>query len=171
MITTYDGGTLEPAVLPARYPNLLVNGAAGIAVGMATNMAPHNLIEVAAAARHLLDNPGATLDDLMAYVPGPDLPTGGTIIGLDGIREAYATGRGSFKTRAKVSIESVTARKTGIVVTELPYLVGPEKVLEKIKDGKVQAAGAVIGAVMKAMQGKADAARVRELVLERAAAL
>jgi DNA gyrase subunit A len=122
-------------VLPAAYPNLLVNGAAGIAVGMATNMAPHNLIEVAAAARHLLENPDATLDELMAYVPGPDLPTGGTIVGLDGIRDAYATGRGSFKTRARVSVEQLSARRTGLVVTELPYLVGPEKVIEKIKDG------------------------------------
>ena len=134
-VPNYDNQLLQPEVLPAAFPNLLVNGASGIAVGMATNMAPHNLIEVAAAARHLLDNPDATLDMLMAYVPGPDLPTGGTIIGLDGIKDAYATGRGSFKTRAKVSIEPITARKTGIVVTELPYLVGPEKVIEKIKDG------------------------------------
>ncbi|KRF31230.1 DNA topoisomerase (ATP-hydrolyzing) subunit A [Yonghaparkia sp. Soil809] len=134
-IPNYDNQLVQPAVLPAAFPNLLVNGASGIAVGMATNMAPHNLIEVAGAARHLIENPGATLEELMAYVPGPDLPTGGTIIGLDGIKDAYATGRGSFKTRAKVSIEPVTPRKTGIVVTELPYLVGPEKVIEKIKDG------------------------------------
>jgi len=134
-VPNYDNQLTQPSVLPAAFPNLLVNGASGIAVGMATNMAPHNLIEVAAAARHLLDHPEASLDDLMAYVPGPDLPTGGTIIGLDGVRDAYATGRGSFKTRAKVSIEPITARKTGIVVTELPYLVGPEKVIEKIKDG------------------------------------
>ena len=134
-VPNYDNQLTQPSVLPAAYPNLLVNGASGIAVGMATNMAPHNLVEVAAAARHLLENPQADLDELMAYVPGPDLPTGGTIIGLEGIREAYATGRGSFKTRAKVSIEPITARKTGIVVTELPYLVGPEKVIEKIKDG------------------------------------
>ena len=85
--------------------------------------------------RHLLENPEATLDDLMAYVPGPDLPTGGTIVGLDGIRDAYATGRGSFKTRAKVTVEQLSARRSGLVVTELPYLVGPEKVIEKIKDG------------------------------------
>jgi DNA gyrase subunit A len=98
-------------------------------------MAPHNLIEVTAAAKHLLENPEATLDDLMAYVPGPDLPTGGMIVGLDGIRDAYATGRGTFKTRAKVSVEQVGPRKTALVVTELPYLVGPEKVIEKIKDG------------------------------------
>lgn len=134
-VPNYDNQLTQPSVLPAAFPNLLVNGTSGIAVGMATNMAPHNLIEVAAAARHLLENPDATVDDLMAYVPGPDLPTGGTIIGLDGIREAYATGRGSFRTRAKVSVEQITARKTGIVVTELPYLVGPEKVIEKIKDG------------------------------------
>ncbi len=134
-VPNYDNQLTQPSVLPAAFPNLLVNGASGIAVGMATNMAPHNLIEVAAAARHLLDHPEATLDELMAFVPGPDLPTGGTIIGLDGVRDAYATGRGSFKTRAKVSIEPITARKTGIVVTELPYLVGPEKVIEKIKDG------------------------------------
>lgn len=134
-VPNYDNQLTQPAVLPAAYPNLLVNGASGIAVGMATNMAPHNLIEVAAAARHLLENPDATLDELMAYVPGPDLPTGGTIVGLDGIRDAYATGRGTFKTRAKVTVEQVAARKTALVVTELPYLIGPEKVIEKIKDG------------------------------------
>ncbi len=134
-VPNYDNQLTQPEVLPAAYPNLLVNGASGIAVGMATNMAPHNLIEVAAAARHLLENPDATLDELMAYVPGPDLPTGGTIVGLEGIRDAYATGRGSFKTRAKVAVEQLSARRTGLVVTELPYLVGPEKVIEKIKDG------------------------------------
>ena len=134
-VPNYDNQLTQPSVLPAAFPNLLVNGASGIAVGMATNMAPHNLIEVAAAARHLLENPEATLDELMAYVPGPDLPTGGTIVGLDGIKDAYATGRGSFKTRAKVTVEQLSARRTGLVVTELPYLVGPEKVIEKIKDG------------------------------------
>jgi DNA gyrase subunit A len=131
----YDAQQQEPVVLPAAIPNLLVNGASGIAVGMATNMAPHNLIEVVGAAKHLLENPDASLDELMAYVPGPDLPGGGTIVGLAGIREAYETGRGSFRTRAKVRAEQLTARKTGLVVTELPYLVGPEKVIEKIKDG------------------------------------
>ncbi|WP_298228334.1 DNA topoisomerase IV subunit A [Gryllotalpicola sp.] len=134
-VPNYDAQLEEPEVLPSAIPNLLVNGASGIAVGMATNMAPHNLIEVVGAAKHLLENPQATLDDLMAYVPGPDLPTGGTIVGLDGIREAYETGRGSFRTRAKVRAEQVSARKTGLVITELPYLVGPEKVIEKIKDG------------------------------------
>ncbi len=134
-VPNYDNQLLQPDVLPAAFPNLLVNGASGIAVGMATNMAPHNLVEVVGAARHLLANPEATLDELMDYVPGPDLPSGGTIAGLAGVRDAYATGRGSFRMRAKVSVESITARKNGLVVTELPYMVGPEKVIEKIKDG------------------------------------
>ena len=134
-VPNYDNQLTQPEVLPAAFPNLLVNGASGIAVGMATNMAPHNLVEVIGAARHLLHNPNATLDDLMEFVPGPDLPTGGTISGLAGIKDAYATGRGAFKTRAKVTTESISARKTGLVVTELPYMVGAEKVIEKIKDG------------------------------------
>lgn len=134
-VPNYDNSLTQPEVLPSAFPNLLVNGASGIAVGMATNMAPHNLIEVVGAARHLLDHPDASLEDLMSFVPGPDLPTGGTIIGLEGIRDAYATGRGAFKTRAKVSVEAITARKTGLVVTELPYLIGTERVIEKIKDG------------------------------------
>jgi len=131
----YDAQLSEPEVLPAAFPNLLVNGSSGIAVGMATNMPPHNMREVIAAARHLLANPAATTDELMRFVPGPDLPTGGIIVGLEGIKDAYDSGRGSFKTRAKVSVESVSPRKLGLVVTELPYLVGPEKVIEKIKDG------------------------------------
>ncbi|MGQ0630369.1 MAG: DNA gyrase/topoisomerase IV subunit A [Sporichthyaceae bacterium] len=130
----YDGRESEPAVLPAAYPNLLVNGAAGIAVGMATNMAPHNLGEVIAAARHLIAHPKADLDALMRFIPGPDLPTGGTVIGLEGIREAYENGRGSFKIRATAHIEAVTTRQKAIVVTELPYGVGPEKVMARIKD-------------------------------------
>jgi len=134
-VPNYDNSLTQPEVLPSAFPNLLVNGASGIAVGMATNMAPHNLIEVVGAARHLLDHPDASLEDLMSFVPGPDLPTGGTIVGLEGIRDAYATGRGAFKTRAKVSVEAITARKTGLVVTELPYLIGTERVIEKIKDG------------------------------------
>ena len=129
----YDSRELEPVVLPAAIPNLIVNGATGIAVGMATNIAPHNLIEVVQALRHLIGHPKATLDDLMRFVPGPDLPTGGKIIGLDGIRDAYEAGRGSFKMRATARIESVTPRRKGIVVTELPYSVGPEKVIERIK--------------------------------------
>ncbi|QEW03184.1 DNA gyrase/topoisomerase IV subunit A [Microbacterium lushaniae] len=133
-IPNYDGQFQQPEVLPAAFPNLLVNGASGIAVGMATNMAPHNLIEVVAAAVHLLQHPEATLEELMEFVPGPDLPSGGIIVGLDGIRDAYANGRGTFRTRAKVSVESLGPRRTGLVVTELPYLVGPERVIEKIKD-------------------------------------
>jgi DNA gyrase subunit A len=133
-IPNYDGTETQPEVLPAGLPNLLVNGTAGIAVGMATNMAPHNLGEVVAAARHLIANPEATLDELMRFVPGPDLPTGGKIVGLDGIREAYETGRGIFRTRATARVEKVTPRKDGIVVTELPYGVGPEKVIARIKD-------------------------------------
>lgn len=133
-VPNYDGQFQQPAVLPAAFPNLLVNGASGIAVGMATNMAPHNLIEVVAAAIHLLDNPDATTAELMEFVPGPDLPGGGIIVGLDGITEAYETGRGTFRTRAKTSIESLGPRRTGIVVTELPYMVGAERVIEKIKD-------------------------------------
>lgn len=146
MVPNYDDQLLQPEVLPAAYPNLLVNGASGIAVGMATNIAPHNMGEVIAAARHLLDNPGATVEDLMRFVPGPDLPGGGRIVGLDGIRDAYRTGRGSFRTRATVRIENVTPRRKGIVVTELPYLVGPEKVISKLKT-QVQA---------KKLQGIAD---------------
>ncbi|WP_153396475.1 DNA gyrase/topoisomerase IV subunit A [Ornithinicoccus halotolerans] len=132
-VPNYDDQLFQPDVLPAAFPNLLVNGASGIAVGMATNMPPHNLTEVIGAARHLIAHPEATLDDLMRFVPGPDLPLGGRIVGLDGIRDAYETGRGSFRTRATARVENVTPRKKGIVVTELPYLVGPEKVIEKVK--------------------------------------
>ena len=130
----YDDRELEPEVLPAAFPNLLVNGAAGIAVGMATNMPPHNLVEVVSAARHLLKHPGAGLDDLMRFIPGPDLPTGGKIVGLDGVREAYESGRGTFRTRAAARVENVTPRRKGIVVTELPWGVGPERVKEKIAE-------------------------------------
>jgi DNA gyrase subunit A len=130
----YDGQETEPSVLPSAFPNLLVNGASGIAVGMATNMAPHNLVEVVAAARHLIKKPEASLDDLMRFIPGPDLPTGGKIVGLDGIRDAYETGRGVFRIRATAKVTDVRARRRGIVVTELPYGVGPEKVIGKIKD-------------------------------------
>ena len=133
-VDNYDGSLQQPEVLPAAYPNLLVNGASGIAVGMATNMAPHNLAEVVAAARHLLRHPQATTADLGRFVPGPDFPTGGIVVGLDGVREAYETGRGSFRVRGRVQVESVTARRKGLVVTELPYGVGPERLIEKIKD-------------------------------------
>lgn len=142
----YDGQEKEPVALPAAYPNLLVNGSSGIAVGMATNMPPHNLSEVIAAARHLIKYPGADLETLMKHIPGPDLPTGGRIVGLSGIRDAYETGRGTFKMRATVAVEAVTARRKGLVVTELPFSVGPEKVISKIKD--------LVGS--KKLQGIAD---------------
>ncbi len=130
----YDGRETEPQVLPAAIPNLLVNGASGIAVGMATTLVPHNLGEVLNGARHLLARPDASLDEIMTLIPGPDLPGGGVITGLDGIREAYESGRGSFRVRARTRIEQVTPRKRGIVVTELPYNVGPERVIDRIKD-------------------------------------
>ena len=131
----YDNKLKEPTVLPAAIPNLLVNGGSGIAVGMATNMATHNLGEVINAAKHLMAHPDATLEELMRYVPGPDWPGGGIIIGRDGIREAYASGRGTLTTRSATHIENVTARKKAIVVTELPFMVGPERVLERISEG------------------------------------
>lgn len=142
----YDGQEMEPVTLPAAYPNLLVNGSSGIAVGMATNMPPHNLGEVIAAARHLIKHPGADLETLMRFVPGPDLPTGGRIVGLAGVRDAYETGRGTFKIRATVAVEDTSPRRKGLVVTELPFTVGPEKVIAKIKD--------LVGA--KKLQGIAD---------------
>lgn len=131
----YDNKLQEPTVLPAAIPNLLVNGGSGIAVGMATNMATHNLDEVVAAAKHLMRHPDATLEELMRYVPGPDWPGGGVIVGRKGIREAYETGRGALTTRSVTHIENVTARKKAIVVTELPFMVGPERVLERISEG------------------------------------
>ncbi|HET6758307.1 MAG TPA: DNA topoisomerase IV subunit A [Propionibacteriaceae bacterium] len=129
----YDGKDVEPTVLPAAFPNLLVNGATGIAVGMATNCPPHNLVEVVQALRHLIKQPDASIDELMRFIPGPDLPSGGKIIGLDGIRDAYHTGKGSFRMRATARIEQVHPRRKGIVITELPYLIGPERVIEQIK--------------------------------------
>lgn len=131
----YDNKLQEPTVLPAAIPNLLVNGGSGIAVGMATNMATHNLGEVVAAAKHLMRHPDATLEELMRYVPGPDWPGGGVIVGRKGIREAYETGRGALTTRSVTHIENVTARKKAIVVTELAFMVGPERVLERISEG------------------------------------
>jgi DNA gyrase subunit A len=131
----YDGSLEEPAVLPAAFPNLLVNGAAGIAVGMATNMIPHNLGEVVAAARWLIHHPTADLDKLMEFVPGPDLPTGGLLLGLDEVRRAYETGRGVVRMRGRVEIGPLEgSRRQAITVVELPYGVGAEKVIEKITD-------------------------------------
>jgi DNA gyrase subunit A len=130
----YDAQLSEPEVLPAAFPNLLVNGAAGIAVGMATNMAPHNLREVIAALMLLIDNPEATLEEVMQVLPGPDFPTGGVALIAEGLLEAYSQGKGTIKIRAKVAVETVGPRRTGLVVTELPYLVGPERVVDKIRD-------------------------------------
>ena len=130
----YDGREKEPVVLPATFPNLLVNGSSGIAVGMATNMPTHNLKEAIEATKLIISNPNTKLEDLMKVIPGPDLPTGGIIIGVDGIKDAYKTGRGQFKIRAKIEIEDGKNKRKNIVITELPYNVGPEKVISRIKD-------------------------------------
>ncbi|PTA46233.1 DNA topoisomerase (ATP-hydrolyzing) subunit A [Micromonospora sp. RP3T] len=130
----YDGSLTQPTVLPAAFPNLLVNGASGIAVGMATNMIPHNLGEVVQAARWLINHPDATLDKLMEFVPGPDLPTGGLLLGLDEVRRAYETGRGVVRMRGRVEIGPLEGSRgrQAITVTELPYGVGAEKVIAAI---------------------------------------
>ena len=130
----YDESLNEPLVLPARYPNLLVNGSAGIAVGMATNIPPHNLGEVIDATAMLINNPEATIDDLMTVLPGPDFPTGGTVMGLDGIRSAYETGRGSITIRGKAHIEQTSTGRTRIIITEIPYQVNKSKLVTKIAD-------------------------------------
>lgn len=133
-VPNYDAQLLQPSVLPASFPNLLANGASGIAVGMATNIPPHNLGELVAAIEILINDPNATLETIMKVLPGPDFPGGGILTSDSNIQEAFATGRGSLKVRARTSIESVGPRKLGIVISELPYLVGPERVIEKIKD-------------------------------------
>ena len=130
----YDGQETQPTVLPAAYPNLLVNGTSGIAVGMATNMIPHNLVEVVDAARHLIAHPDATLDDLMEFVPGPDLPTGGQLLGMTEVRTAYETGRGIVRMRATAEVGALARGKSHITVTELPYGVGAERVIAKVKE-------------------------------------
>ncbi|MEV4349945.1 DNA topoisomerase IV subunit A [Actinoplanes sp. NPDC049596] len=159
---TYDGSDVEPKVLPAAFPNLLVNGTSGIAVGMATNMIPHNLGEVVAAARHLITHPEADLDQLMRFVPGPDLPTGGQLLGLDEVRRAYETGRGVVRMRARAvtgPLEGGRGRQA-ITVTELPYGVGTEKIIEAITDevkGKLIVSGPRRGQRQAArLQGIAD---------------
>ena len=131
-VPNYDETTDEPSVLPAEYPNLLVNGAGGIAVGMATNIPPHNLGEVVDACLAMLDNPGITVDELMAIVPGPDFPTGGLILGRSGIREAYHTGRGSVVMRGRAEIEEIRKDRFAIVVTEIPYQVNKARMIERI---------------------------------------
>ncbi len=137
----YDGLEKEPTVLPGRLPNLLVNGSSGIAVGMATNIPPHNLNEIIDGIDLLIDNPQASLEQIMAKVPGPDFPTGGVILGMEGIRSAYATGKGAVKLRAKANIEQMSNGKQRIVVTELPYTVNKsvlvEKIAELVRDKKV----------------------------------
>ncbi|MEJ2187651.1 MAG: DNA gyrase subunit A, partial [Gemmatimonadota bacterium] len=128
----FDDRLEEPVVLPAKLPNLLVNGAAGIAVGMATNIPPHNLREIAAAIHYLAEHPDCTADDLLPLVPGPDFPTGGFIVGTDGIEQAYRTGRGRMSMRARVQKEALRGGKEQLVVTELPYGVSKSKVIEQI---------------------------------------
>jgi len=130
----FDGSLEEPTVLPSRFPNLLVNGAAGIAVGMATNIPPHNLGEIIDGAVLLIDDPEADTEALMKVVKGPDFPTGGIILGRDGIREAYLTGRGSIKVRARTKIETLSNGKSQIIVNELPYQVNKAKLIEKIAE-------------------------------------
>ena len=132
---TYDGEGEEPAVLPAAVPNIIVNGTSGIAVGMATNMAPHNLREVAQLIKLVMTKrrPKPTIDEIMEVLVGPDFPSGGTVVN-DGLREAYETGRGSFRIRAKAHPEQITRSRQAVVVTELPYLVGPERVLSKVQE-------------------------------------
>lgn len=133
-IPNYDDSRKEPAVLPSRFPNLLVNGSTGIAVGMATNIPPHNLGEVVDAVCYLIDNPEASLDDLMSYIKGPDFPTAGIIMGKSGIRAAYATGRGKITVRAKAEIVEDKNNKFKIIVTELPYQVNKARLVESIAD-------------------------------------
>src|SRR5690349_21272869 len=128
----YDGNEKEPVVLPARFPNLLANGAGGIAVGMATNIPPHNLGELIDACVALIDNPGLSIDDLIAIIPGPDFPTGGTILGRQGIRAAYHLGRGSIVMRGKVEIETLRREREAIVITEIPYQVNKANMVERI---------------------------------------
>ncbi|NDF84078.1 MAG: DNA gyrase subunit A, partial [Actinobacteria bacterium] len=134
LISNYDGTSEEPSVLPSRFPNLLVNGSQGIAVGMATSIPPHNLGEVVDATLHLIDNPEASIADLMKFVKGPDFPTGGLILGRSGINEAYKTGRGSIKMRAKVAIEDGVRGQMRIVVTELPYQASCSAIAARIQE-------------------------------------
>jgi DNA gyrase subunit A len=132
-VENYDGTEREPSVLPAAFPNLLVNGSTGVAVGMATNIPPHNLAEVVAAARYLLENPKASSEDLVEFIPAPDFPTGGEIVDLAAVREMYLTGKAAFSVRARAEIVDLESRRKGIEVTELPYMVGPEKVVERVR--------------------------------------
>src|ERR687897_3177603 len=135
MQPNYDASTEQPSVLPARLPNLLINGSVGIAVGMATNVPPHNITEICDAVSHLIANPDATVDELVEIVPGPDFPTGGTILGREGIKAAYATGRGRVVIRAKAFVEEAErGNRFQIIVTELPYQVNKALLLERMAD-------------------------------------
>jgi len=142
MVDNYDGSLKEPSVLPSKFPNLLVNGSDGIAVGMATKMPPHNLTEVCNAISYTIDNPEATVDDLMQYVKGPDFPTGGTIYGLSGIRSAYETGKGRLRVRSKVHFEDMDNGKTRIIVDEIPYQVNKSmliiQIADRVKDKEIE---------------------------------
>src|SRR3989475_2693125 len=170
MQSNYDGTRNEPTVLPGRFPNLLCNGSAGIAVGMATNMPPHNLGEVVDAMHHLIDHPDATIDDLLQFIKGPDFPTGGLVMGyekdreglvINNIKHAYATGRGRVLIRAKVEFEETHNGRTQILVTELPYQVNKatlqERIAELVRDKKIEG--------IAAMQDESDRKGMR-LVIE-----
>ena len=133
-VPNYDSELTEPSVLPSRIPNLLLNGSSGIAVGMATNIPPHNLNEVIDGVIAYIDNPQITIEELMHYIKGPDYPTGGNIIGISGIRQAYETGRGSIITRATAQIEALDNGKSRILVTEIPYMVNKARLIEKIAE-------------------------------------
>src|SRR5213078_613046 len=143
----YDNSEKEPSVLPAKFPNLLVNGAGGIAVGMATNIPPHNLGELVDACMALIDDPALGIDDLINIVPGPDFPTGGTILGRQGIRAAYHLGRGSIVMRGKVEFQTVRKEREAIVVSEIPYQVNKASLVERIgdlvKDKKIEGIAAL----------------------------
>ena len=130
----YDGTEQEPEVLPSRYPNILVNGTSGIAVGMATNIPPHNLNEVIAGVLALVENPDITVDQLMQYIPAPDFPTGGKIMGLSSIKQAYTTGLGTVTVRAKHKLVTMANGKKEIIITEIPYQVNKSKLIERIAD-------------------------------------
>src|SRR5207302_5098885 len=130
----YDGNENEPVVLPARFPNLLVNGAGGIAVGMATNIPPHNLGEVVDACIALIDDPALSIDELIGIVPGPDFPTGGIILGRQGIRAAYHLGRGSIVMRGKIEMGTLRKDREAINVTEIPYQVNKANMVERIAE-------------------------------------
>src|SRR4030088_2465122 len=156
MIPNYDGTREEPVVVPGRFPNLLCNGSTGIAVGMATNMPPHNLGEVIDALQHLISNPEATIDELLQFIKGPDLPTGGLVMGfekdreglvINNIKHAYATGRGRVLIRARVEFEDMDHGRTQMIVTELPYQVNKstlqERIAELVRDKKIDGIAAM----------------------------